>query len=72
MHSLGDSDDDIRYDDISYDIDEPVSTLSVNSTERRNKLFGSNIKSGVRMQRGKWFNLDTKSKAIWDQLDDKA
>jgi hypothetical protein len=23
------------------------------------------------MQRNKWFNLDTKSKEIWDQLDDK-
>jgi hypothetical protein len=48
-------------------IDAPVSNLLANSTERRNKSFGSNIKNGVRMQRDKWFNLDTKSKEIWDQ-----
>jgi hypothetical protein len=62
MHSTVDSDDDIHYDDIAYNIDAPVSTLLANRTERRNKSFGSNIKNGVQMQRNKWFNLDTKSK----------
>jgi hypothetical protein len=72
MHGIGDSDDDIHYNDISYNIDAPLSTLLANSTERCNKSFGSNIKNGVRMQRNIWVNLDTKSKEIWDQLDDKA
>jgi hypothetical protein len=35
--------------------------LLANSTERRKKSFGSNIIYGVRMQRDKCFNLDTKS-----------
>jgi hypothetical protein len=69
IHSTDDYDDDIHYDGISYNIDAPVSTWLANSTERRNK---SNIKNGVRMQRNKWFNLDTKSKEIWGHLDDKA
>jgi hypothetical protein len=51
MQSIGDSDDNIHHDDISYNIDATVSTLLANSTERRNKSFGSNIKNGVRMQR---------------------
>jgi hypothetical protein len=72
MHIIGDSDDDFHIDDISYNMDAPVSTLLAKSTEGRNKSFGSNIKNGVHMQRYKWFNLDTKSKEIWDQLDDKA
>jgi hypothetical protein len=72
MHSIGDLDDDIHYDDTSYDIDAPVSTFLANCTERRNKFFGSNFKNCLCMQRDKWFNLDTKSKEIWDQLDDKV
>jgi hypothetical protein len=72
MHRIDVSDDDIHYDYISYNSDAPVSTLLANSTERCNKSFGSNIKNGVRIQRDKLFNLDTKSKEIWDQLDDKS
>jgi hypothetical protein len=64
VHSIRDSDDDIHNDDISYNIDAPISTLLANSTERHNKSFGSNIENGVHMQRNKWFNLDTKSKEI--------
>jgi hypothetical protein len=72
IHRIGYSDDDINYDDISYNIDAPVSTLLANSTERLNKYFGSDIKNGVRMPRNKSFNHDIKSKETWDQLDDKA
>jgi hypothetical protein len=62
MHSFSDSDDDIKYHDISHNIDAPFSTLFANSTERRKKSFGSNIKNSVHMQRNKWYNLDAKSK----------
>jgi hypothetical protein len=64
MYNIGDSDDDIHYDDISHNIYAPVSTLLANSTERRDKYFGSNIKNGAHMQCNEWFNLDTKSKEI--------
>ncbi len=74
IHNLIDHDDDcINEDDAYYDIDAPVSLILANSTERRNQRPGGNGKSNiVRMPRDKWFNLDTKSKEIWDKLDDKA
>ena len=73
-HSIVDYDDDIfvAEEDDYYDIDAPVSVILANSTERRNKYHGGNGKQNVRMPRDKWFSLDTKSKEIWDKLDDKA
>jgi hypothetical protein len=72
MQRFGDSDDDIQYEYISYNIDAPVSILLANSIECCNNSFGSNIKYGVCMQHNECFNLDTKSKEIWEQLNDKA
>jgi hypothetical protein len=48
-------------DNLPYDIDAPVSTLLANSTERRSKSFNPGSKNGIRMQRDKWFSLDSKS-----------
>ena len=73
MHNFGDySDDYIPDHDVAYDIDAPVSSLLAHTTERRNKGYTPSSKPGVRMPSDKWFSLDTKSKEIWDQLDDKA
>ena len=74
VHSLIDHDDDcFGEDDAYYDIDAPVSMILANSTERRNQRPGGNGKPNVvRMPRDKWFNLDARSKELWDKLDDKA
>jgi hypothetical protein len=73
MHNILDVDegeDDYGQD---YDIDAPVSNILANFMDRqKNSQRKHNATSGVRMQRDKWFNLDAKSKTIWDQLDDKA
>jgi hypothetical protein len=73
-HSIIDNDDDYYVaDDDSYDIDAPVSVILANSTERCNKTSGGTGRhQPIRMPRDKWFNLDGKSKEIWDTLDDKA
>ena len=73
-HSIIDHDEasySVEEDDY-YDIDAPVSVILANSTERRNQRSSGNGKSIVRMPRDKWFNLDARSKEIWDKLDDKA
>ena len=49
-------------------IDSPVTSLQAFATHPINRRGGNSI----RMPRDKWFNLDDDSKAIWDQLDDKA
>jgi hypothetical protein len=49
MHSFCDSDDDIPYYDISYNIYTQVRAILVNATKGRNKLFDSNTKAGVHM-----------------------
>jgi hypothetical protein len=73
MHNFGDCSDDYSPDDdVAHDIDAPVCMLLGNTKERGNKGYTPNSKPGVRMHHGKWFKLDTKSKEIWDQLDDNA
>jgi hypothetical protein len=65
-----------RYEPIEetepYDIDCPVSSIQAYATNFRSKPFSRSNATKVRMSSDKWFSLDDKSKAIWDQLDDNS
>jgi hypothetical protein len=59
-------------EDTTFDIDCPVSTIQAFATNFRPQNQRKPNTSKVRMASSKWFGLDASSKAIWDQLDDKA
>jgi hypothetical protein len=58
--------------DDSYDIHVPVSLLLADAIEPHNKeqiTFGN---GAAHMSRDKWYNLDSKTKAIWNKVGDRA
>lgn len=56
-------------DDEPYDIDHDLGTLQAYASFQPKS---GNLSQRVRMAKDKWFALDSKSKELWDQLDDKA
>jgi hypothetical protein len=59
-------------DDDLYDKSAPVSVISAHSTDHWTKSANKCGNGDVRMQHAKWFSLETKSREIWDQLDNRA
>jgi hypothetical protein len=71
-HNIIYSNYDSTKDDDVYDMSAPVSVIPAQSTDHWTKSANKCGNGDVRMQRAKWFSLDTKSREIWDQLDNRA
>ena len=57
-----------------YDIDSSVSELHAYATKfgKINRPFNNRSNNIVKMSSDKWYSLDEKSRAIWDQIDNNA
>jgi hypothetical protein len=71
-HNIIYSNYDSTKDDDLYDMIAPVSVILDHGTDHWTKSANKCRGSDVRMQRAKWFSLDTKSRETWDQLDNRA
>jgi hypothetical protein len=73
-HHVIDHDDDVKnasYESGSFDINTPVDTIQAFATTFSPRLGSHGVNDRVRMPKDKWLNLDTKTKDLWDQIDDK-
>jgi phage gpG-like protein len=54
-----------------FDIDTPVETIQAYTANYRHPPKRAGTDNRVRMPKERWLNLDDKTKAIWDSIDDK-